>query len=100
MPLQAWATAAVGLLTIVVNLITLAVAYGVLRGTVSGLAARVSAVEVELAAVTDLRVSIAEVKTRVDGLYEQLRDLNASVRWMRSPAGAHERSGGRAGDRP
>jgi hypothetical protein len=28
----------------------------------------------------------ARIEVRLDGMAEQLRDLNASIRWMREPA--------------
>lgn len=75
-----------GAATILINLITLAIGYGVLRGTVSAIAARLSLLEAEIGAVGGLQLQVARVETRLDGLVEQFKDLNASIRWMRDPA--------------
>jgi len=85
----AWIALAVGLASLLLNILALSVGYGVLKGTVQGLAARVSALESEVGGLSDLKVSIAEVRATVGFVVEQLRDLNAAVRWMRNAA-AHE----------
>lgn len=51
-----------------------------------GLVNRVRTLEREIAALKDLDVRVARIETKLDGLVEQLRDLAASVRWMRDPA--------------
>jgi len=84
-----WIALAVGLASLLLNILALSVGYGVLKGTVQGLAARVSALEAEIGGLSDLKVSIAEVRATVGFVVEQLRDLNAAVRWMRN-AGAQE----------
>lgn len=77
--------AALGMaLTLLLNLAGYLVAWGVLKGTVKTLADRVATLEGEAGAVGELRVQIARVETRLDGLLEQFRDLNSAIRWMRA----------------
>lgn len=71
-------------LTLLLNLAGYLVAWGVLKGTVKTLGERVASLEVEAGAVADLRVQIARIETRLDGLLEQFRDLNSAIRWMRA----------------
>lgn len=78
-------------LTLLLNLAGYLVAWGVLKGTVKTLSDRVAVLEGEAGAVGELRVQIARVETRLDGLLEQFRDLNSAIRWMRADApGAFE----------
>ncbi|HZZ89946.1 MAG TPA: terminase family protein [Caulobacteraceae bacterium] len=42
----------------------------------------------ELKTVTDLKLDVARMETRLDALIEHVRDLTASIRWMREPADA------------
>ncbi len=70
--------------TLLLNLAGYLVAWGALKSTVKGLADRVNAHEAEAGTVGDLRVQIARVETRLDGLLEQFRDLNSAIRRMRS----------------
>lgn len=86
MSASAWIALAFGASALCLNLIVIAVGYGVLKGTVAGLALRVSALEVEIGTLNELKVTVAEVKTTMGFLLEQFKDLNASVRWMREPA--------------
>ena len=81
-----WIALGFGAVGILINLATLLVGYGVLRGTVNALGARVAALESELGGLNDLRLQVAKIETRLDGLIEQFKDLNASIRWMREPA--------------
>jgi hypothetical protein len=74
------------LVTVLVNAAGCLVAWGVLKGTVRALDRRVCALEAEIGAVTELKVAVAEVKTTLAFLLEQVRDLNAAIRWMREPA--------------
>lgn len=59
------------------------------EGSVSALAARVADLEGEMTALVnglnELKVANARVETKLDGMTEQLKDLNASIRWMREP---------------
>jgi hypothetical protein len=82
----AWIAICFGLSSLVLNLVALAVGYGVLKGTVGAQDKRIKALEAEIGAVTELKVAMGEVKTSVGFLLEQLKDLNASIRWMREPA--------------
>lgn len=81
-----WIALAIGLTSLVLNLLTLAIGYGVLRGTVQALGKRVEALEVEIGALTELRIQVGKIGERQDIWIEQLKELNASVRWMREPA--------------
>lgn len=83
---EAWIALAVGVAMIVLNLIVFAVGYGVMKGTLNALAARVTALESEMSALTELKVSVAEVKATMSFLLEQFKDLNGAIRWMRQPA--------------
>ena len=87
MTASAWIALAFGGSALCLNLIVIAVGYGVLKGTVAGLALRVSALEVEIGTLNELKVTVAEVKTTMGFLLEQFKDLNSSIRWMREPAG-------------
>lgn len=82
----AWIALGFGLVTMMLNLIALAVGYGVLKGTVQGLHDRVAALETEIGAITELKVAVGKIEAKQDAMFEQLRDLAASVRWMRDPA--------------
>lgn len=83
-----WIALGIGLTSLVLNLLTLAIGYGVLRGTVQALGKRVEALEVEIGALTELRIQVGKIGERQDIWIEQLKELNASVRWMREPAPA------------
>jgi hypothetical protein len=61
------------------------VAWGALKGTVAALANRVALLEGKMDALDELRLNVAKLETRLDVLIEQVRDLNASIRWMREP---------------
>lgn len=52
---------------------------------------RVKALEAEIGALKALDSRMARVETRLDGLFEQFRELNASIRWMREPPPARAR---------
>ena len=47
---------------------------------------RVKALEAEIGDLKDMDSRMARVETRLDGLYEQFKELNAAIRWMRQPA--------------
>lgn len=69
---------------LLLNLAGYLVAWGALKSTVRTLADRVAGLEGETGAVGELRVQIARVETRLDGLLEQFRDLNSAIRWRRA----------------
>jgi hypothetical protein len=75
--------------TLLFNLAAHLVAWGALN-------ARVKALEAEVGCIDGLRLELAKISERQEIWIEQLRDLNASVRWMREPAGptAPPRRGG------
>ncbi len=81
-----WIALGIGVFTILINLATIFIGYGVLKGTVSALAIRVTAMEADLNALAEIKLQVARVETRLDGLIEQFKDLNSAVRWMREPA--------------
>lgn len=84
----AWIALSVGAMGFVLNVIALAVGYGVLKGTVTAIDGRVKAVEAEIGAINELKVAVVKIETKQDAMAESMRDLAASVRWMRSPAPA------------
>ncbi len=86
MDAAAWIALAGAVGTLAVNAGTYLIAWGALRSTVAALALRVSALENEIDALTQLKVDVAEVKTSLGFMLEQLKDLNAAIRWMREPA--------------
>lgn len=47
---------------------------------------RVKTLEEEVEPLKAMLVQVTRVETKVEGLLEQFKDLNASVRWMRQPA--------------
>ena len=72
--------------TLALNIAGYLVAWGALRSTVEALGARVEALEGDAGAVGEIRIQIAKIETRLDGLLEQFRDLNSAIRWMRADA--------------
>ena len=85
----AWIALAGAIVTAGINLGGYFIAWGAMRATVSALTGRVAALEGELRALDELKVDVARLETRLDALIEQVRDLNASIRWMRDPAEPH-----------
>lgn len=83
---EAWVTIVVGAFAVLMNVIVLAMGYGGLRGTVTALSTRVATLEGEMSALGDMKVKIAEIGTRQETWIEQLKEMNASIRWMRTPA--------------
>jgi len=81
----AWIALAGALATAAINLGGYLIAWGVMKGTVAGLASRVASLEGEMRALDELKLDVARLETRLDTLIEQVRDLNASIRWMREP---------------
>jgi hypothetical protein len=57
-----------------------------MKGTLAALASRVASLEGEMRALDELKLDVARLETRLDTLIEQVRDLNASIRWMREPS--------------
>jgi hypothetical protein len=81
----AWIALAGALATAAINLGGYLIAWGVMKGTVAALAGRVASLEGEMRALDELKLDVARLETRLDTLIEQVRDLNASIRWMREP---------------
>ena len=71
-------------LTVIINTGGYLVAWGVMKNTVAALAKRVDALETETKAIGEIRVQIGKLETQMLGVLEQLKDLNANLRWMRS----------------
>lgn len=93
--------AVVGLgLTIAINAGGYLVAWGVMKNSVTALSKRVDALEIEAKAIGEIRVQIGKLEAQMVSVLEQLRDLNANLRWMRqehvpeeaAPARARRRS--------
>ena len=92
-----WAGPVSAVAGIVLDMATLMIGYGVLKGTVAALNARVSALEIALGAqlgsLGELKLQVARLEARFDGLIEQFKDLNAALRWNRGPARAGPEQG-------
>jgi cell division protein FtsB len=52
----------------------------------ASLTQRVRRLEDEIRPLRALPEKLARLEVRLDALFEQMRDLNASIRWMREPA--------------
>lgn len=85
---SSWIALGIGVISLVLNMSALFIGYGVLKGTVQAMGARIAALEGEMGTLTDLKIGVAELKTSMAFMAEQLKDLNASIRWMREPAPA------------
>ncbi len=79
MPPATWIALAGLAATLLINLGAHLVAWGALN-------ARVKALEAEVSCIDGMRLELARIAERQEIWIEQLRDLNASVRWMRDPA--------------
>jgi hydrogenase maturation factor len=69
------------------------VAWGAMKGQVGALGIRVAALEGQLRALEELKLDVARLQTRLDTLIDQVRDLNAAIRWMRDPGEGRPRRG-------
>jgi len=74
--------------TVLLNLGGWLVAWGGLKTTVKALGERVATLEAEIAVVGEIRVQVARVEARMEVVLEQLRDLNAALRWVRADSGS------------
>ena len=52
----------------------------------ASLTQRVRRLEDEIRPLRALPEKLARLEVRLDALFEQMRELNASIRWMREPA--------------
>jgi uncharacterized coiled-coil protein SlyX len=68
-----------------VNLGGYLVAWGSMKGQVAALGARVGALEGQMRALEELKLDVARLQTRLDTLIDQVRDLNAALRWLQAP---------------
>jgi len=69
-----------------VNLGGYLVAWGAMRGQVAALTLRIGALEGQMRALDELKLDVARLQTRLDTLIDQVRELNAALRWRREPA--------------
>ena len=83
---SAWIALGFGSFGVVLNVAVLAMGYGAFKGQFQGAMKRIETLEAELSALSELKVSVAELKTSMTFMIEQFKDLNASIRWMREPA--------------
>jgi hypothetical protein len=86
MDMSSWMAVLATAVTVLLNVAGYLVAWGAVTNTVKTLTDRVAVLESEAGTVGELRVQIARLETRLDGLFEQFRDLNSAIRWMRSDA--------------
>jgi hypothetical protein len=86
MDAAAWMALAGVVVTVCLNVGAPLIGWGVLKGTVTALGGRVTALEREMRALEELKLDVARLQTRMDTLIDQVRDLNAAIRWMREPA--------------
>ena len=85
MTASAWIALAGAVFTLAANLAGYLVAWGVMQATVQSLAGRIGMLEREVSAFGELKVEVARIGERQDLWIEQLKDLNAAIRWMRGP---------------
>lgn len=52
----------------------------------SRLTQRVRTLEAEIEPLKQLSLQVARLEVKQDGLLEQMKDMNASLRWLRAPA--------------
>jgi hypothetical protein len=86
MDAAAWIALAGVSATIALNAGGYLVAWGAMKGAVAALNARVALLESQMRALDELKLDVARLETRLDALIEHVRDLTASIRWMREPA--------------
>ncbi len=96
MPFRDWIAVAGVAVVAGVNLGGYLVAWGALKGQVAALGARVGALEGQMRALEELKLDVARLQTRLDTLIDQIRDLNAAIRWMREPPSEPSRAEPRA----
>jgi len=84
--LSDWIALAGVLLAAGVNAAGYLVAWGAMKGAVTALTTRIAMLEGQMRAVDEWKLDVARLETRLDALIEHVRDLNASLRWMREPA--------------
>jgi hypothetical protein len=54
-------------------------------GAVTAMNDRVTALEREMGTLNELKIAVGKIEAKQEAIVEQLRDLNASVRWLREP---------------
>jgi hypothetical protein len=89
-----WIALAGVLLAAGINLAAYLVAWGAMKGAVAALTTRVAMLEGQIRALDELKLDVARLETRLDALIEHVRDLNASLRWMREPTSQVRQSQG------
>lgn len=71
---EAW----IGAAALTLNVLVLAIGYGVLKGTVAGIEARVKALESEMTAISSLKADVARIDERTKAMKDgQDRLLNS-----------------------
>lgn len=81
------------LMALGLNLLIGGVAWGALRSEVHRLRKDVDG-------LSDLGERMVRMETKQDAMIEQMRDLNASIRWMREPADYGPNVAGKGPKRP
>jgi hypothetical protein len=90
--LSDWIALAGIVMAAAVNAAGYLVAWGAMKGQVGALGGRVAALEGQIRALEELKLDVARLQTRLDTLIDQVRDLNAAIRWMREPPEARRGS--------
>ena len=85
MDASSWIALAIGGTTLLLNVIAIAVGYGALTGAVTAMDSRVAALEREMGTLNELKIAAGKMETKQEAIVDQLRELNASVRWLREP---------------
>ena len=82
----AWNAALGVILTLLLNLATFAFAWGRVNSTVNRLKEDVEGLQKEMKGLQELEKQVARMAERQDMWIEQLKEISASIRWMREPA--------------
>lgn len=69
---SAWIALGFGVVSLIITAGSVAIGYGILKATVSGLNRRVEALEVEISAINDLKVVMAEIRGDIRNLSDRL----------------------------
>lgn len=80
-----WIASCGMLATLLLNLAAYLIAWGAMKAEVGSLKTDVESLQQEAAGVGELRLQVARMEVKLEGLVEQIKDLNAALRWMRDP---------------
>lgn len=72
---SAWIALGFGVVSLIITAGSVAIGYGILKATVSGLNRRVEALEKEISAINELRVTMTEIRG-------DIRTLSAQLGWL------------------